>query len=295
MNSKSINVLLFEDNPGDVLLVKEALSESTIASFNIICVERLSDGLVCLEQVEVDIILLDLALLDSFGMDTFIKVKTKATDTPLIVFTSNDDEAIALNTIQEGGQDYIIKGQLDSSSLARTILYAIERHLIRAQLINLSFTDELTGLFNRRGFFSTAKKYIKIAQRTTNNLLVIYTDLDGMKRINDLFGHAEGDLALIETSHILKMTFRESDTIARIGGDEFAILALEADKTDINTIRERLQKNINDRHAITKYSFELSLSIGIAYYDNNNPCSIDELLCKADKMMYQEKLSKNVS
>jgi diguanylate cyclase (GGDEF)-like protein len=293
MSSRSINALLFEDNPGDVLLVKEALSESKIASFNIACVERLSDGLARLAQGGVDIILLDLALLDSFGMDTFKKVKTKAADMPLIVFTSSDDEALALNTIQEGGQDYIIKGQIDSSTLARSILYAIERHRIKVRLMNLSFMDELTGLCNRRGFFNIAEQHIKLAQRTANNLFVIYADLDDMKRINDIFGHVEGDLALLETANILKMTFRESDTIARIGGDEFAILALEVDKTDINTIRERLLKNIDEWQAKTNYSFKLSISIGIAYYDNNNPCSIGELLHEADKMMYQEKWSKN--
>jgi diguanylate cyclase (GGDEF)-like protein len=295
MCSKLINILLFEDNPGDVLLIKEALKESTLASFNIVCVERLSDGLAYLEDGKVDIILLDLALLDSLGIDTFNKVKSKAKNIPLVVSTSNNDDSLALETIKGGGQDYIIKGQMDRNTLARSIMYAIERHRIKVRLTNLSFLDELTGLCNRRGFYNIAEQHIKLAQRITNNLLVIYADLDGMKQINDISGHIEGDLALTETANILKMTFRESDVIARIGGDEFAIIALEADKTDVYTIRERLRKNIDDWYAKANYSFKLSISIGIAYYDYNNPCSIDELLHEADKMMYQEKRNKNIS
>ncbi len=295
MDKEKINILLFEDNPGDALLVKEVLSETTLASFKIECFARLTDGLSHLIGGKTDVILLDLTLLDSWGLDTFKKVKSESADIPLIVLTSNDDGSLALKTIQEGGQDYIVKGQIDSNSLVRSILYAMERHRIKTRLEDLTFLDELTGLCNRRGFVSIAEQHIKYAQRASKNLLVVYADLDGMKGINDILGHLEGDLALIEMANILKKTFRESDVIARIGGDEFAIIALQDYKTDIDTIRESLQKRIDDWDESTKYSFNLSISIGIAYYDNTTPCSIDQLLNKADKMMYKEKRTKDIS
>jgi two-component system cell cycle response regulator len=292
VGNKPINVLLFEDNPGDVFLVRVALDESKLSSFQVECVKRLSDGLERLMQGGIDIVLLDLALEDSVGIDTFEKVRAQVADIPIVIFTGNNDEALALRTIQDGGQDYITKGQFDSISLSRTILYAIERHRIGMKHKNLSHLDELTGLRNRRGFFDAAEQQIKLAQRTKKDLLVIYADLDGMKQINDAFGHKEGDLALMEAAHVFKMTFRESDIIARLGGDEFAIITVEAGDVNLEIIKERLQKKIDDRHA-QGHPLKLSISIGMAHFNHAHPCSVDVLLQEADKMMYVEKRTSN--
>lgn len=287
--------MLFEDNPGDALLVRESLNESKLGSFHVECVERLSDGLERLTRGGIDIVLLDLALQDSFGIETFEKVQFQTTDTPLVVFTSNDDKAFALKTIQEGGQDYIIKGQIDSQILARTIIYAIERHHIGTRFKKLSYLDELTGLYNRRGFFSIAEQHIKLAQQTKKDVLVIYADLDDLKQINDTFGHKKGDLALIETANILRITFRDSDIIARIGGDEFAIFSMKGGDVNFNSIKETLQASIEDSYAKGNYFLKLSISVGFAYLNHNHLCSVDSLLQEADKMMYQEKRAKSAS
>jgi diguanylate cyclase (GGDEF)-like protein len=122
------------------------------------------------------------------------------------------------------------------------------------------------------------------------SILLLFADLDGMKWINDNLGHKEGDNALIDIAHILKETFRESDIIARIGGDEFTILAIESCSDE--TLLTRLQDKINSFNAKGSRRYKLSISIGVVCYRPESPCSIDELLAQADKTMYEQKREK---
>ena len=164
-----------------------------------------------------------------------------------------------------------------------------DRKLAEEALKTLSLKDELTGLYNRRGFFALAEQGLKNAQRTKTEMLLIFGDLDNLKGINDTFGHKEGDQALAATSQILKETFRESDIIARIGGDEFVILAMNSFDTSAEKMIQRLKKALKENHLQTKRAYILSLSLGIAFFDPRNPCSIDALLAQADKLMYENK------
>ena len=167
-----------------------------------------------------------------------------------------------------------------------------DRKKAEETLKTLSLKDELTGLYNRRGFFILAEQGLKTAQRMGREMLLIFGDLDNMKGINDTFGHKEGDQALMDTGQILRETFRESDIIARIGGDEFVILAMKGPETSAEKLISRLEQVLKAHHLQTKGSYTLSLSLGIAYYDPNNPCSIEVLLTQADKLMYENKSKK---
>jgi diguanylate cyclase (GGDEF)-like protein/PAS domain S-box-containing protein len=153
----------------------------------------------------------------------------------------------------------------------------------------LSLRDELTGLYNRRGFFTLAEQALKSAQRMGTEMFLLFGDLDNLKGINDTLGHKEGDQALIDTALLLKETFRESDIIARIGGDEFVILAMNSLETSAKKVITRFEKILNEHHLKTMGTYRLSLSLGIARFDPKNPCSIDVLLAQADKMMYKNK------
>jgi|GEM_PF-4564126 diguanylate cyclase (GGDEF)-like protein len=163
---------------------------------------------------------------------------------------------------------------------------------MEGKLRAMSITDELTGLLNRRGFFTIAQHQLKTAHRAKNSVLLFFADLDNLKKINDTLGHEEGDLALIDAANILRETFRESDIIARIGGDEFSILLLNAFESAEGVIETRLQDNINAHNTKGKRNFKLSISMGVAYFDPENPCSIDELLTQADASMYKRKQRK---
>lgn len=154
----------------------------------------------------------------------------------------------------------------------------------------LSITDQLTGLFNRRGFLTLAEQQFKIAGRSQVRLMLLFADIDGLKRINDTLGHRQGDEAILEAATILKGTFRESDIVARMGGDEFVVLALggsAAETADI--LSHRLQNLIATHNAHKNRDYEISLSIGIVYKEPGEPSSIDTLISQADALMYEQK------
>ena len=158
----------------------------------------------------------------------------------------------------------------------------------------MSVTDELTGLYNRRGFFTLAEQDLKLAKRLGKSIFLFYLDIDNLKDINDQVGHIEGDMRIWETANILRRTFRQSDTVARIGGDEFVIVLNGAKESDAEIVAVRLQKNLDETNEAIKRGYRLSMSIGVSFYDPDNPCSIDELLTEADRSMYEKKKYKQI-
>jgi len=167
-----------------------------------------------------------------------------------------------------------------------------DRKMMEAEILALSITDQLTGLYNRRGFLSLAGQQLKLAERNKSGMLLFFADLDGLKRINDTLDHEEGDKAIIETAILFKETFRTSDIIARLGGDEYAALAIEITETNSEIITGRLQSLIDTRNNQENRRYRLSISVGYSYYDPENPCSLDELMSHADKSMYEQKQNK---
>jgi len=166
-----------------------------------------------------------------------------------------------------------------------------QRHF-EERLKTMSLTDELTGLYNRRGFFTLSQQQLKLTERTKKNMLFFFVDLDKMKQINDILGHQEGDKALIDIATILKEVFRESDIIGRMGGDEFAVLAIDTSDETREVLIMRLHNTLDDYNRPEGRNYQLSLSIGIAKYDPEKPCSLDELMAQADGLMYEEKRRK---
>jgi len=157
------------------------------------------------------------------------------------------------------------------------------------ELRALSLTDPLTGLYNRRGFLALGDQQMKIAKRNKEDVMLLFLDMNNMKLINDTFGHAEGDLALMEVAKIMKETFREPDIIARIGGDEFAVIAIQAARKEENVLIGRLKKNLDARNSKPGQRYSLSLSMGMAVCEAPYVGSIDEFLIRADKSMYKDK------
>jgi len=160
------------------------------------------------------------------------------------------------------------------------------------KLKEMAVTDELTGLRNRRGFFLLAEQQIRSVNRQKEKINFIFIDVDGMKLVNDKYGHSEGDKSLTATASILKSTFRESDIIARIGGDEFAAIITSVDETIGCDIVSRLYENLDLHNAAAKNPYKLSFSAGIVPYDPDNPCSIEDMLIRADELMYEKKRDK---
>ena len=168
----------------------------------------------------------------------------------------------------------------------------LKREKLEEELNNLSITDPLTGLYNRRGFLTLAEQQMKLSLRTRGRLILFFADLDGMKRINDSLGHEEGDKALIEASAVLRETFRSSDIVARMGGDEFVALAIDPEVIDPEIIISRLQERIDSQNRRPERKFTLSMSVGYACYDPEDPVPLDTLMTRADNAMYAQKKAK---
>jgi diguanylate cyclase (GGDEF)-like protein len=163
---------------------------------------------------------------------------------------------------------------------------------MQAEILALSITDQLTGLYNRRGFLVLAKQQLKIADRDKTGMLLLFADLDGLKWINDIFGHEEGDKAILETASVLKQSLRSSEIIARLGGDEFAALIINSAEANTESITARLKFTIDALNRQKGRKYRLSISIGCASYDPGDPRSVDELIASADQLMYEQKKKK---
>jgi diguanylate cyclase (GGDEF)-like protein len=167
-----------------------------------------------------------------------------------------------------------------------------ERRQMVETIRTLSLTDDLTGLLNRRGFTTLAEQQMRTSVRTRNRLWLLFADLDGLKDINDRFGHEAGDRALSEIAALLrKGSFREADLVARMGGDEFAILATEISRADGDKVVKRVEEAVRHANEKPDRDFELSLSVGVAIFDPERPQTLEELIAEADRLMYQAKHS----
>ncbi len=169
------------------------------------------------------------------------------------------------------------------------------RKRAEAALQSIAMTDALTGLYNRRGFTTLATQLLTQARRSVHPFVLFLADLDGLKQINDTYGHLEGDQAILGAATILKDTFRSSDVIARIGGDEFAVAVLQ-DMPDSGeaALQERVQKKVDEFNALAHRNYAIGLSFGTAELKPHEHLSIDTLLAHSDTKLYEQKLLKKL-
>jgi diguanylate cyclase (GGDEF)-like protein len=293
MDTKLIKILLVEDNPGDARLLKEYLSSAASVRFEISYAGKISEALQKTGEAHFDVILLDLMLPDSRGLETFHKMKAAAGGVPVVVMSGVSDESTAMQAVQEGAQDYLVKGQVEGNLLVRALRYAIERNRMQAALRSESLVDDLSGLYNRRGFMSLAQQQIKLSRRTMRGFFVVFIDLDRLKKINDTYGHLEGDRALVAVADILKKTFRETDIVGRIGGDEFIVLAIDAADDTAEIIKNRVEGNVREYNAAAGRAYQLSLSMGIVSFNSSKALvTLTQLMEQADRALYEHKRSK---
>ena len=288
-------ILLIDDDQDFYIITRSMLSEIEGWRFDLKWVSNYEDALEEIQRDNYNVYLLDYSLGERNGIELLKEQAVKMSSAPFIMLTGQTDHNVDLEAMKAGAADYLVKGKFDISLLERSLRYAIERHRLMKELRAMALEDELTGIYNRRGFFTLARQHLKIADRKKDGMFFLLVDVDDLKSINDSLGHLEGDRALVETAALLKNTFRNSDIIARIGGDEFAALALETSWTSGQILEARLQENVSALNAKRRSSFGLSLSVGIARYDPTRPCSIEELLARADSAMYGHKRAKKAS
>ncbi len=198
-----------------------------------------------------------------------------------------------VRTESHGALPVDTRSQPVNELLMRAVRCAAKQYMLQTELSNLALTDELTGLYNRRGFMALAERQLKLGRRSGRGMLLFVMDVDGLKQINDSFGHFEGDRALKRTADALEETFRDSDVVARLGGDEFAVLAIEAAGHSEATIRSRLCEDLKSIGA-GESRYTISLSLGAARFDPRGSTSIGELMVQADQGMYEQKRRRSI-
>ena len=160
---------------------------------------------------------------------------------------------------------------------------------MEATLRRLSLVDELTGVYNRRGFMSLAESHLAVAIRRHRELLLVFADVDSLKSINDQYGHAAGDQVLRDAAAVLRRTYRSADIIARLGGDEFTAFPVEAAKECAEMLVDRLQQNVAAHNRENPRPYALALSVGVGRFDPARCPTIEQLLSEADRQQYAQK------
>lgn len=279
-----ISVLLVEDNNGDARLVQEALTESSRVAFRIERSDRLSAATARLGKEVFDVILLDLTLPDSWGLDTFLKVREVAPQTPVMVLTGHDDETLGMMAVQQGAQEYLVKGQASGPLIVRCLRYAIERHRLQENLRGLTLTDEPTGLLNKRGFTILSRQLLKLCTRMDRPLVLLFIDLDNYGAIiASPGGAAAGDAALRQVGTLLRRTFRESDVLAHNKESSFTVLAI--DTPHDKSLTSRLEETLKDFNALRGQGEpRLHLSIGAIPFTPEASISIEDLILQAERL-----------
>jgi len=256
--------------------------------------------------------ILDRVMPDVDGIEICRQLRQIDSPVHVILLTSLNRREDLLEGLEAGADDYLTK-PLDTHELrvrlqaagrilelqeslrqrVRELEEAIaERKIAEEALRNLSLTDQLTGLYNYRGFINVAEHHAKTARRSKHPSLLIYADMDGLKEINDTLGHRAGSTAIAAVGQILRRTFRDCDIIARLGGDEFAVLVTNMQEPETAKVLERLRRNLDAYNESGNDEFTLALSIGAVELDHEEPWSIEDQMARADEVMYREKREK---
>ena len=278
-------ILLIEENPADLARLKEIIFGMS-PGIDLMHAANFAQAIEGLGTRQFDAVLLSLNSEES----EFVNRLVEHTDAPILVLTALENDAVALQALENGADDYLVKHSLDCDTLRHVLERAIARNVWRRQMYVLSLIDDLTGLYNRRGFMTLGEQQLMIAHRARTGVNLAFADLDALKFINDHFGHSAGDRALRDTAKILKAAFhRDSDLVARIGGDEFAVLWIANIPFSTDVVRARLKSALDSYVASQKLPYRLSISIGVCQYPRNFSSPLTEMLTQVDQRMYEEK------
>jgi diguanylate cyclase (GGDEF)-like protein len=250
------------------------------------------------ESYRPDLVLMDIHLQGSPDAIAVAQAIRNLHDIPVVFLTTDNDPALLTRARTADPYGYLVK-PLRMLELQSTIEIACQLHAktqrLRAQseeLRNLSMRDDLTGLYNRRAFQEFGTMELRLAQRAGQIVVVLYVDVDAFKKINDRFGHAVGDQALRDSASVLRGTFRETDIIARVGGDEFAVLSIGGAPNSAESMMQRLTAALNHHNEIVERPYELRMSVGGLAVDAKQCRDFDTLIASADKVMYSHKRRK---
>ena len=283
-----LRLLLVEDERPYAAFVGTTLESVASASFQYDHVTSIRAAVERLSATRYDLVLLDLGLPDATDLDGLTTVMGVAPDIPVVILSGAEDEALALRAVKTGAQDYLSKAHATGEALARSIRYAIERKHSELEIKRLACRDSLTQLPNRTMLLEHLDAALKRAHRERHVVGLFFVDIDHFKTINDSLGHHVGDEALRQLADRLRRSLRESDTLARLSGDEFVAIVEVRRRADLLGVAEKLQQQLKTAFAISGRELFITASIGISSYptDGADP---QTLLRNADRAMYRAK------
>jgi diguanylate cyclase (GGDEF)-like protein len=295
VHAQRLSLILVDPLREEADRTRALLDRSRFFHTSLTWVKTMDAAIERLELGSFDAIFLSVYHGDNESWEPLADGTVRSMNVPVIVLSDQVDETLSVKAVAWGAQDYLAKEGLDTGSLDRTVRYAVERHRLVSELRELSLIDPLTGLYNRRAFDTLARQQLKLAERSSHRLLVFFVDLDNLKWINDNLGHPSGDRTLIDAARIFRQTFRDADLVARLGGDEFAVLATESSDGGAEAVIDRLRKQIDQFNTDPSNPVGISMSVGVTYYEPHDPCSLETLIERADRMMYEEKRRKRAA
>jgi two-component system, cell cycle response regulator len=290
VHQTAIRVLLVGE-PREGRWLRELLDSQETIQFRVARASGLEVAAQCMARETVDVMLLGVGTNRSVARAAVEAARIVTPSVPVIILSETEDDSLAVELLQNGAQDFLAKSRLDPPSLARSLRYSIERYRLQKTDHTLSLHDDLTGLHNHRGFRLLAEQHLCTIRRKGTGLL-IYIDLDGLKQINDSYGHVEGNHALLMAADVLRSSFRQSDIVGRLGGDEFCVLMTDARQFTPLQVRKRLQQGTDLANSKSPAPFRLSISVGIADVPAASRAMLEDLLKRADAMMYEQKRHK---
>jgi len=328
MHTNEIITLLIEDNPGDAFLFQNMLKQSIAVRFRVVATDRLESAMQCLIREEFDVVLLDLSLPDSQGLETLLILKEHIPNLPIVVLTGFNSEMLALESVRLGAQDYLVKEQTNVEVLVRSIRYALERSRLIEQLresqeqlekfnqelqqrveartaeiksknqqlqhlLILSMTDKLTGIANRYALEYRLKQEWSKGLIDATPLSAIMVDIDFFKLYNDTYGHQQGDRCLRQVAQAISQALkRTKDFVARYGGEEFTIVLPDTDLAGAEAVAERIRERVESLqipHKSSKVSAFVTTSLGASTMVPLLSSTWEILTSFADKALYLAK------
>ncbi len=286
-----LDILLVEDDDEDAAFLRGMLRRGRSNEIELNHVRSLHEALEYLKTNSTSVVLLDMNLPDSVGLKTVNALQDAFPDLPLVVLSGQDDEEFAIEILNHGVQDYLVKWEGNARTILRSVRYAIERKRTDSRLNQLAHFDRLTNLPNRQYFHEQLEAALARANRSGTKVALYFIDLDNFKTVNDTLGHHAGDELLVHVTSCLLPERRQNDTLGRLGGDEFALIAEDIDgPIDAARIGNRLLEALDVPCLIEQREITVSASIGVALYPDDTREST-ALLKNADIAMYQAKVN----
>ncbi|MCF0223217.1 MAG: diguanylate cyclase [Fibrobacter sp.] len=274
-------ILIVDDNVEVLNSTKELLDQ---VGYNVTCCHSGEEALGFLNDHRVDLVLLDINMPNLNGFEVCLRIRQHFAldDLPIIFLTSREDTDSITKGFHSGASDFISKNAISDILLARVNVHIRLSRTLR-HLREISLTDDMTGCYNRRHGMFTLREWFSRSRRYGNQFALVYFDLNGLKVVNDRYGHQAGDLLLRSVVNSVNSLLRESDLLFRMGGDEFMIIFPETDKKGAYICVERMKQVVSD---ITIVDKKTSFAYGIVHSSDDYP-DMEDMLHSADVSMYE--------